>query len=49
VIERLDDDQVVFTIRAFSRPASTAARAAGPLGALLQRHIARRYLRALAR
>lgn len=43
-----DDGLVVFTITAFSRPATTAARAAGPLGLLIQRHFTQAYLRALA-
>jgi uncharacterized protein (UPF0548 family) len=47
VIEHRDDGLVALTITAFSRPASTAARAAGPAGRLLQQHITRRYLRAL--
>lgn len=42
-----DDGLVVFTITAFSRPATTAARAAGPLGLLIQRHFTQAYLRAL--
>jgi uncharacterized protein (UPF0548 family) len=48
-ISQRDDGLVVFTITAFSRPASTAARAAGPLGLLIQRHFTRAYLRTLAR
>lgn len=45
----LDDDGTVFlTIRAFSRPASTAARLAGPAGEILQDLILVRYRRALA-
>ena len=39
---------VVFTITAFSQPATAAARAAGPLGHLIQRYITRRYLDALS-
>jgi uncharacterized protein (UPF0548 family) len=41
------DAAVTFTVTAFSRPASPLARAAGPLGQLVQRHITSRYLRAL--
>lgn len=48
-ISRRDDGLVVFTITAFSRPATTAARVAGPLGLLIQRHFTQVYLRALAR
>jgi len=48
VIEQREDSTVVFTITAFSRPATAAARAAGPLGHLIQRYITRRYLEALA-
>lgn len=48
MISQRDDGLVVFTITAFSRPATTAARAAGPLGLLIQRHFTRAYLRALA-
>jgi uncharacterized protein (UPF0548 family) len=47
IIQR-DDRLVVFTITAFSRPATTAARAAGPFGLLIQRHFTQAYLRALA-
>ena len=46
VVEHGQDDQVVLTIRAFSRPATRLARAAGPLGRLVQRVITRRYVRA---
>lgn len=48
-ISQRDDGLVVFTITAFSRPATTAARAAGPVGHLIQRHYTAAYLRALAR
>jgi uncharacterized protein (UPF0548 family) len=48
VVERRSDGSVTFTITAFSRPATTAARAAGPVGRLIQRRITRRYLGALA-
>lgn len=47
-ISHRDDGLVVFTITAFSRPATTTARAAGPLGLLIQRHFTQAYLRALA-
>jgi len=48
VVELRDDDSVVFTITAFSSPATAAARGAGPLGRLIQRYITQRYLDALA-
>jgi uncharacterized protein (UPF0548 family) len=48
-LSQRDDGLVVFTITAFSRPATTAARAAGPLGLLIQRYFTQAYLRALAR
>ncbi len=48
-ISNRDDGLVVFTITAFSRPATIAAHAAGPLGPLIQRHFTQTYLRALAR
>jgi uncharacterized protein (UPF0548 family) len=47
-ISHRDDGLVVFTITAFSRPATTAARAAGPLGLMIQRHFTQSYLRSLA-
>jgi len=47
VVEHLDDDSVVFAITAFSRPATIPARAAGPVGHLIQRGVTRRYLDAL--
>jgi len=43
------DGAVLFMITAFSRPASTLAKLAGPLGRQLQHAVTRRYLRALAR
>ena len=49
IIEYRTDDTVVATITAFSRPATASARAAGPLGGLVQRRITRRYLDALDR
>lgn len=47
VVEQHDDGNVVFAITAFSRPATASARAAGPLGLLIQRYLTRRYLHAL--
>jgi uncharacterized protein (UPF0548 family) len=48
VVERHTDDTVTFTITAFSRPATLLARAAGPVGRIIQRRITSRYLQALA-
>ena len=47
VLERRDDGSVTFTISAFSRPASTLARLAGPLARRVQDAVTARYLRAL--
>jgi len=47
VVELRDDDAVLFTVRAFSRPASLLARASGPVGHGVQRFMTGRYLRAL--
>lgn len=41
------DETVYAQVRAFSRPATWWIRAAGPLGRLAQRTIAKRYLRAV--
>ncbi|RKN46990.1 DUF1990 family protein [Streptomyces hoynatensis] len=49
VVERLADDSVWLTVTAVSRAATWYMRAAGPLGRLGQRVIARRYGRALRR
>jgi uncharacterized protein (UPF0548 family) len=48
ILERHEDDTVTLTITAFSRPATLLAKAAGPVGRAIQRHITRRYLLALA-
>jgi uncharacterized protein (UPF0548 family) len=48
MIEERENGSVVFKITAFSRPATLAARAAGPLGRLIQRRVTQRYLNALA-
>lgn len=48
IVEHRNDDTVAFTITAFSRPATAAARAAGPAGRLLQRVVTRRYAGALS-
>ena len=49
LLERDQDGRVVFTVRAFSRPASRAARWSGPVGRATQQLMTRRYLRALDR
>jgi uncharacterized protein (UPF0548 family) len=48
VVEHHQTDAVSFTITAFSRPTTRLARVAGPLGAIAQRRITRRYLRSLS-
>ncbi len=47
-VEHHDDDTVSFTITAFSRPSTRLAKLAGPLGGVVQRRIAERYLRSMA-
>jgi uncharacterized protein (UPF0548 family) len=47
-VEHREDDTVVLTIRAFSRPARWWSRAAGPVARLVQRAVTERYLRALS-
>jgi uncharacterized protein (UPF0548 family) len=47
VVEHNGDDTVTFRITAFSRPATAAARVAGPAGRLIQQWVTTRYLRAL--
>jgi uncharacterized protein (UPF0548 family) len=49
LLEQRDDGRICFTISAFSRPASTLARLAGPLGRAAQGLMTTRYLRALDR
>ena len=49
LVARLPDDSVWLTVTAVSRAATWYTRAAGPLGRLGQRFIARRYARALRR
>lgn len=41
-----DDGRVIFTVRAFSRPATLLARLGGPVATLVQGIITRRYLTA---
>lgn len=47
VVELQDDDEVTFTISAFSRPSTLLARAGGPISRRIQSWITRRYLRAV--
>jgi uncharacterized protein (UPF0548 family) len=47
IIRQDDSGAVSLVITAFSRPATTLARAAGPLGRAIQHQITGRYLRAL--
>ena len=47
VIEREADDAVMFRITAFSKPASSLAKLAGPLGRVAQQWMTTRYLRSL--
>ncbi|RMI43129.1 DUF1990 domain-containing protein [Streptomyces triticirhizae] len=49
VLERAPDGAVTLTVTAISRPAAWYMRAAGPLGRLARRAVARRYGRALRR
>ncbi|SOD62180.1 Uncharacterized protein, UPF0548 family [Streptomyces zhaozhouensis] len=49
VLERDADGSVTFTVTAISRPAAWYMRAAGPLGRLARRAVARRYGRVLRR
>jgi uncharacterized protein (UPF0548 family) len=44
-----DDDSVHFEVVAFSRPAATLVRLAGPIGRNIQRYGTKGYLRALQR
>lgn len=44
LVHHRDDDRVVFTITAFSRPRALPMRAAGPIGRLIQRRAAETYL-----
>jgi uncharacterized protein (UPF0548 family) len=46
ILERHDDGTATFTITAFSRPASTLAKLAGPLARRVQDVITNRYLHA---
>jgi uncharacterized protein (UPF0548 family) len=48
LIEWHDNDTVTLTVTAFSRPATVLARAAGPVGRIIQCYITGRYIQALA-
>jgi uncharacterized protein (UPF0548 family) len=48
IVGQHSDGTVTFTVTAFSAPATLLARAAGPAGRAVQRHITSRYLRALS-
>ncbi len=48
IVGQHDDGTVTLSVTAFSRPGSLLAKAAGPLGRAVQRHITNRYLRAVA-
>jgi uncharacterized protein (UPF0548 family) len=47
VVDLGEDDQVTFTVKAFSRPARWFSRAAAPAVRVIQRWMTNRYLRAL--
>lgn len=49
LVELRPDGDVVFTVKAYSRPASLLTRVAGPLNRVLQRFMAGRYLAAVHR
>jgi len=49
ILEQLEDGRILFTITAYSRPASTLARLAGPISRAAQSFMTRRYLKALDR
>jgi uncharacterized protein (UPF0548 family) len=49
LLERRDDERIVFTITGFSKPATVAARLGGPITRRLQQGMTTRYLRALDR
>ncbi|SDJ08609.1 Uncharacterized protein, UPF0548 family [Frankineae bacterium MT45] len=46
VLEEAPDDSITFTVTAFSRPATTLTKLAGPLGRRVQDLVTSRYLRA---
>jgi uncharacterized protein (UPF0548 family) len=46
-VTRSDDDEVFFTVTAFSRPADPLVRLASPVSRLIQRRVTQRYLDAM--
>ena len=49
ILEQVEDGRILFTITAYSRPASALARLAGPISRAAQRFMTQRYLKALDR
>ena len=49
LLEQLEDGRILFTITAYSRPASTLAKLGGPITRAAQRFMTQRYLQALDR
>lgn len=49
LLEHLDDGRILFTITAYSRPASKLAKLGGPMSRAAQRFMTQRYLQALDR
>ena len=49
LLEHLNDGRILFTITAFSRPASTLAKLGGPISRVTQTFMTQRYLHALDR
>ena len=49
LLEHLDDGRILFTITAFSRPASALAKLGGPISRAAQTFMTQRYLHALDR
>ncbi|MBC9956182.1 DUF1990 domain-containing protein [Yimella sp. cx-51] len=49
ILEQLEDGRILFTITAYSRPASTLAKVGGPITRAAQNFMTHRYLTALDR
>jgi uncharacterized protein (UPF0548 family) len=49
IVDIDDADDVWFTVRAFTRPATLLARMSGPFGRAVQQLMARRYIKAMRR
>lgn len=49
LLEQLEDGRILFTITAYSRPASTLAKLGGPISRAAQNFMTQRYLQALDR